>query len=355
GPLPMQGTPQDRFRREVLGFNHYDPRHPVPEGNNGGRMTTGSDPRIGHDFYRGSFQGCNASVPPQPAMASMGTPQLHTIPCQRRHFNPEWNEIVTPDGKFACKVILPNNVIVSDGRVYDSPLIAKQQAAMRALPVVKSWPNGHHLPGTRVSGGSRVATGFTRRSRAPELHRVVRHNVHALKQKDEDVKKAGAETNRNHGSTNESTGQISGNRRRALTREQADFFEKMCDTLGMKLPDPSKDSEEVQRAFLDGLALGSRLRQNRSSRSRSPRARRASPGRGHERVRSPARVRLTPPPHYDRWRGRPHTDRWRPDEDSLSPRPKVRESTKEEEEQEQDVKMEIKMDIDTSKRALSQP
>ncbi|KAK3987082.1 hypothetical protein QBC44DRAFT_383568 [Cladorrhinum sp. PSN332] len=378
GPLPIQGSPQDRFRREVLGFNHYDPRHAMPEGNNG-RMATGSALGLGQDYHRGSFQGFNVPVPTQPATASIMISQPRTAPvvpapglytrpsphlpfqrmpptqllsqeCQRRHFNPEWQEAVTPDGKYTCKVLLPKNVVVSDGKVYHDPVAAKQQAAVKALPIVRSWPIGYPT-GMRVPEGPRMTFGFTRRSRAPEVLRP-RPSVQLVKREDADTKMTGTESNRNNrDSTNDGNDQKTGNRpNMPLTREQTEFFEQMRRTIGMTLPDPSKDSEEVQRAFLDGLALGSRLRRDRSSRSRSPRARRASPVRGYERDRSPARVRLTPPPRYDRWTGRPHTDRWRPDEDPLPPRPRARESAKDEQQEEN-----FKMEVDGGKRAASQP
>ncbi|KAK4231690.1 hypothetical protein QBC38DRAFT_201672 [Podospora fimiseda] len=366
----MQGSPQDRFRREVLAYNGYGNRHAPSQGNHG-RLTPVSSHGLGSDSAaRGSIQSFQVPVTTQPAMPSnpmsqsrsapvSSTAGLHTQPssrviypkaaptqllsqeCQRRRFNPEWQERVTQDGMYTCKVLLPNNIVVGDGKVYSDPLIAKQRAATKALPIVRSWPTGY-VGGIRVPEGPRLAFNIGRRPRAPEPPRP-RPNSHVQQPKIEGARDAimtGTESSHEQQTNN------------FLTKEQTELFEKMCQTLEIKLPDPTKDSEEVQRAFLEGLALGSRIRRNRSSRSRSrsPRACRTSTGRGYDRDRSPARGRLTPPPKYDRWTGRPHTDRWRPDEDPLTNRPRTRESAKDEQ-QDNDIKMEV----DSGKRASSQP
>ncbi|KAK4462408.1 hypothetical protein QBC42DRAFT_159744, partial [Cladorrhinum samala] len=316
GPLPMEGSPQDRFRREVLGFSHplqgfmapiqqpmpsmgMPPTRPIPVAPASGRSFNTSNPRLKQH---------NASTPAQ----------LLSQECQLRHFNPSFQETKTPDGKFVCKVLLLNNVVIGDGRVFSTPAAAKQSAASRALPIVRSWRirNSVHPTSTpqanRITGG-----GLVRRSNGPEPPQN-RRGMQGIKEEGGDsfMSETHLENNMNRpGAFNRNDETNSGAPQPTLTSEQTDFFQQICQTLGMPVPDPAKTSEEVTRAFLNGLALGSRLRRDRSSRSRSPRPRRSSPGRRYDRSRSPARDRLTPLPHYDQWRGRPHTDRWRPGEE----------------------------------------
>lgn len=348
----------------------------MPQGNNG-RMVTGTTPAPAQDLYRSPFQGF--MTPVQKPMPSMGMPQTRPIPvapassrsfttpnprlkqqntptpaqllsqeCQLRHFNPSWQESRTPDGKYFYKVVLLNDVVIN-GRVFSTPAAAKQAAASRALPIVRSWRTGNPVRLPSMPQANRITGGLMRRSNAPEPPQS-RRGVQGVEAESGDTFMKGTrlQNNMHRPGTVESNVQTnSGVPHPPLTPQQTDFFQQMCQTLGMPVPDPAKTSEEVTRAFLNGLALGSRLRRDRSSRSRSPRPHRSSPGRRYDRSRSPAHVRLTPLPHYDQWRGRPHTDRWRPDEEPVTSRRRAREPSSED--------GEVTPESEGSKRALSQP
>ncbi|KAK3335292.1 hypothetical protein B0T19DRAFT_452218 [Cercophora scortea] len=399
GPVPVFGSPQDRFRRAVLYASpngHMLPALPAPS----------SLPVAGGDNRSGAFSGPalasnpealnpasthrqplpvgngdqqkpvptpqptgnvanfkeymavakrNPQPPPPKAPSSHqgnttlqhqapATPmQLLSLACQKRKFNPEWIEKAVGD-KFTCAVRLRDQ-LVNSTRAYATPYVAKLVAAQKALKIVSSWglPTGAEMDSTQSRATNNPKHGVTIKQEKGDSPRKVsaggRSNGQASIKKERGAhgpnsqaggtngnntaqsKPSGSEGNRDRRGTGHSTADL---------RKQQVLIEDIQKIMGIEVPDRSKDDPEVAKAFLEGLALGSRLAgslslqtsRGRSSRSRSPSLR--NPDGNRFRTRSPVRprIRTTPPPHYENFPGRPNSDHYRPEDSSGRDRPR---------------------------------
>ncbi|KAK4680745.1 hypothetical protein QC764_101455 [Podospora pseudoanserina] len=348
GPIPIQGTPQDRFRREVLG------RRGEAMGS-GPRWTPA--PPLAQLSLRSSgalqpYTPRASSTPRQTAEALANAPQKLSFACQRRRFNPVFEAFETSDGRHGCHVKIDGALLRSD-RLFETARQAKEDAAMKGLDylrqnsrasrsTVPSASSGGE-PRTQVSGSAQrlqnreaatarllpsqasssmrseasiayLATSVARLEatiahlQAPASSARDNFTRVPIKQ-DQDVEMTGVPAS---GGTLVSV---------ISAAQQAELLNQIQRITGMDVINPSRESAEVTCAYLEGLAVGSRLATVARRRSRSPtRSPQTSRGRRH-RERSPAdaRVRLTPPPVYQRWSGRPATDRYRPGEDRYCP------------------------------------
>ncbi|KAI1871135.1 hypothetical protein JX265_006175 [Neoarthrinium moseri] len=164
---------------------------------------------------------------------------LLSAECQRRRFNPQFNEWITMDGQFQCSVTLKGK-IMHDMRKWNSPIEAKQALAKRAVDYVRTLP----LP----SGEPNKAAERVEQAQ----NAIIQHVTHKEAEEEE---------------------------RRLLARVQA-LFGNSGGPSDSTLQDPV-----ASRAFLEGFALGTKLRNSSSGQRRS-----RSPHRGH-RERSPIRRR----------------------------------------------------------------
>ncbi|KAK0660115.1 hypothetical protein QBC41DRAFT_307745 [Cercophora samala] len=384
GPIPVQGTPQDRFRREILG------RGRGAVASSGPRWTPAPTPTQLSLRRGGPPQPYSLQTPQEPRQTAeelAAAPQQLSFACQRRGFNPMFEAFETPDGKHGCHVKI-DGTLLRNGRCFETARQAKEDAAMKGLDYLrqKGWVIGPGAPSMSLGGGTRTqvsgpgqlsqnrgaaairpqasntrpqthlsssqptsstsSLGHAPQSRASIAHleasvarleatitqlqpppsstrgRSTRlqltdfHGVldttrdrgrstRASIKQDQDVEMTGVPASGGSGLSAISSAQ------------QAELLDQIQRLTGMDVMNPSRESAEVTRAYLEGLAVGSRLATVARRRSRSPtRSPQTSRGRRH-RERSPAdaRVRLTPPPLYQRWNGRPVTDRYRPGED----------------------------------------
>ncbi|KAH6853290.1 hypothetical protein B0I37DRAFT_420105 [Chaetomium sp. MPI-CAGE-AT-0009] len=235
--------------------------------------------------------------------------------CQMRHFNLEWQSQALRGGKFTCNVKLRDFIVPGDEE-YNCQQLAKEAAAHKALAVVQSWPIDRWSPA--------IAYGQRRELHPPSAPWIDRY-VPTMKQ--EGPSSMGA---LGHGRATALTVVAPGDARVEL---QADLLDHMSKVMGIPVPISSRNNPEATQAFIEGIAVGTRLVGAGISgfsirnRSRSPSSFRASsptpyrarspPPRENGRLnsspqggrppQSPARSlvrgrgRLSPPSVHDRW------------------------------------------------------
>ncbi|KAK0732554.1 hypothetical protein B0T21DRAFT_412728 [Apiosordaria backusii] len=314
GPIPVQGTPQDRFRREVLGHGREEVvGRPTPTPTRTQLSLRSS----------GAPQPDNPDLPSDPGPSANPTaPQQLSYACQARGFNPVWNEFTTPDGKFGCHVNLGGDTLKNANR-FNTAKEAKSHTAKLGLaflgsanapppapsqgPVTRSRAYIAHLEASvaRLKATvARLQAPATSSRGVPAHPRVSGGRAgQVVVKREQDVEMTDVPAS--------SGGRVSS----IGVAQQAELLEQIQRITGMDVINPSRESAEVTRAYLEGLAVGSRLTAAARRRSRSPTRSPQTSRVDRHRERSPltARVRLTPPPVYERWSGRPATDRYRPD------------------------------------------
>ncbi|KAK3693470.1 hypothetical protein B0T22DRAFT_476317 [Podospora appendiculata] len=376
GPVPMFGSPQDPFKRAVLCaapngqttmLSSLHPRSalPVTAGDNppgpfnGSAFASNTDgisqgdkqkpiptpQHIGNianfkEFM--AFAKRNPQPPPKTPSSHHGnttaqhpgpaTPmQLLSLACQKRKFNPEWIERTVSENKFTCDVLLRGQ-LVSSTKSYATPYVAKLVAAQKALKVVRSWgaaPNAE-VDSTRSRAYDHKHGVAIKQEKGNSPRKVLAggHATGPAIKKEPGRGANGNSTAQSKPSGSEGNASSGTGRSTTALKKQQMLIEEIQKTMGTAVPDRSKDDPEVAKAFLEGLALGSRLAgslsqtsRSRSSRSRSPSLRNADSSRF--RTRSPVRprVRATPPPHYENFPGRPNSDHYRPEDPSGRDRP----------------------------------
>lgn len=271
GPIPQQGTPQDRFRQAMLGMSRNN--------RNASRPSSGRRP--GPDFSAGS--GPLAIMPPPGAINPLRRPQPHgafrpspmqvlSEECQRRGFNPVWDEMITPDGSYICHVTLRDRKIKTR-RLYDDALSAKMAVAQKALVELWTW-GVHAADARRVKQEYEVSNGQGPASRGNHSAPFV-------------VNREGKDIVMNDDAAINSDRRGRGRDGRAT--EPASLSEQMRSAVGISLPEHLGDNPDVARAFLEGLAAGARLvgpkSRGKRSRSRSPSPRSRTSDRYRERSR----------------------------------------------------------------------
>ncbi|KAH6651220.1 hypothetical protein F5144DRAFT_638925 [Chaetomium tenue] len=231
--------------------------------------------------------------------------------CQMRHFNLEWQFQTFRNGRFTCHVKLRDNIVLGTGD-YECRQTAKAAVARRALAVVQAWPLDSYWPEpTRMPARSQAHTEASRDGRSGPI----------VEQEGSSLMSAPG-----HGALTVMAPE------RMRSEQQAAVLGQMGRAIGIPVPESSRTNLEATQAFLEGVAVGTRLAGAGVSgfavrdRSRSPvnfrrpssnvyRAR-SSPGEDgrmnsspHNRrpAMSPRRVpirehgRLTPPSVHDRW------------------------------------------------------
>lgn len=333
--------------------------------------------RLGHKILppvpnlHGGLTG-GSPQPSQSALTAVHVPsamQLLSAECQRRGFNPEWNFCETHVGRIVCHVRVGDTWV--EGKTsHNDAHRAKISTAKEALKVVKQMPrrasglysfSGDTKPSAenRPLGENRPVvkheTGVGRAllpprpniratptvvkqeedvvmrdSAADEPSRPIstpipRAQTHAINQALTWVRGPQMDTRQGRTQGLQRTGgnARAGDGRSSTATELAIRTENISDDVLLAAQIRRSMAENlnpaVSKAFLDGLALGSRLgvaldrvpRSRHESRSRSPTARRRD---DRHRVRSPqgSRIRLTPPPQYHNLPGRRTSDRYRP-------------------------------------------
>jgi len=71
--------------------------------------------------------------------------QLLSLECQKRRFNPQWEETSLPNGEFQCAVHLKEHR-VSSIRTFATASAAKQAIAYKAWNIVRRWPTPEAVP-----------------------------------------------------------------------------------------------------------------------------------------------------------------------------------------------------------------
>ncbi|GAB1309975.1 hypothetical protein MFIFM68171_00185 [Madurella fahalii] len=317
GPIPQQGTPQDRFRQAMLNLDQKK-----ANAAHSGSSAGWSAPFTGGDYYPspnglGGFDTmmtpipASYSIPAAARMQTQATPAIMGIAtsshrpspmqilsgeCQRRGFNPEWQEMKLPDGRFTCNVRLRNRLIRSN-KLFDNPVAAKIAVAEKAVRAIWTW-GSHFDDETRVVKRESEGPGNqSRASGASQSGLVAKQEVDTIMRDVGDAGNSGANTI------------PSRNRDAKRGREPANLVDQVRKAMGIPQPSGMADNSEAARAFLEGLAVGARLagpkRRRRRVRSRSPSARRHTPRRYRERssersrAASPARRSSVTGDHYD--------------------------------------------------------
>ncbi|KAK3299908.1 uncharacterized protein B0H64DRAFT_379413 [Chaetomium fimeti] len=235
--------------------------------------------------------------------------------CQMRHFNLEWQLQTLQGGKFTCHVKL-RDLIVRGDKQYDCEQLAKEAVAHKAIAVVQAWPIDHF-----PSASSRAH----RRAPGQMEGRWGSRNGPTTKQEGSSLMEA-----LGHGRAMALTAMGPGDR---WTEQQAALLDHMSRVMGISVPVSSRKNPEATQAFLDGVAVGTRLAGagisgfSMRNRSRSPSIFRASspipsracspPPRDNRRLNSSPpnrrpplssprlpvrrRGRLSPPSVHDRW------------------------------------------------------
>ncbi|KAK4184469.1 hypothetical protein QBC35DRAFT_540107 [Podospora australis] len=302
--LPLRGvTPQDRFKREVVGYGGNTNTSMAPNGASG-RVVSGpavfpareyhpqqipqAPGALNRPFNQPNNQPNNHFMPntrPVPSHVSPSprkpgndggyavkptAPQLLSHECQFRRFNPAWNEY-TKNGKYGCNVVIDNVQVLGD-ELYDDPSMAKAAVARKALPVVQAWPrNPNPSQSQRVKDYAVKSAGMNHRARRADMFRF-RANFSSRNNNDKKVPLEKS-TEQNKTSVKEGGDVEMGGVQEDTGRDHTAMLEEIIRGMGITLPDSRKESAEVTRAFLEGLAVGSRLQARTRSRSRSPAAR----------------------------------------------------------------------------------
>ncbi|KAK4203977.1 hypothetical protein QBC40DRAFT_313513 [Triangularia verruculosa] len=317
GPIPVQGTPQDRFRREVLGQGRGQIM------GSGQWSTPAPTPTLSSIRNSGPLQP-NTPQPPSGSRQSVGTsstaPQRLSHACQKRGFNPLF-EVFPSGSKFGCNVNIGGTILRS-GSLFETNRQAKEESAMKGLEYLRQrgWltespsPSKNSRDGTRSQASpidsqgrlvrSQSSIAYLEQSVARLEATVARLQAPEALKREQDVEMTDVPAS-------------SGSRASAISAaQQVGLLEQIKRITGMDGLDTSSESAEVTRAYLEGLAVGSRLAAAARRRSRSPTRSPQTSRANRRRERSPldARVRFTPPPVYERWTGRPATDRYRPED-----------------------------------------
>ncbi|KAK6078934.1 hypothetical protein SCUP515_04373 [Seiridium cupressi] len=188
----------------------------------------------GKNWVHDRYAGGNTRIP----TPGVGTPTWTSIlsaECQKRHFNPQFQEWVNYDGTYQCAVIL-NGITMNDSRCWDSAADAKQALSQRAVEYIRKTP---------VLGGlsHRAQEKANLKAEGKVNHRP-----------DDKTKKQGALSEQEE-------------ERRLLTRIQS-LYGQIAGPSASTMANPA-----AAHAFLEGFALGSKLREsalNSRRRSRSP-------------------------------------------------------------------------------------
>ncbi|KAM7198251.1 hypothetical protein V8F20_006278 [Naviculisporaceae sp. PSN 640] len=303
-----------------------------------------------------------SSQPPLTVSPAPPATQLLSYECQRRGFNPEWSFRQTNVGRFVCNVKL-GNTLVQGNTSHSTEYLAKMSTAKEALKVARQLPRrvyfftGDNSPCNENRPVVKQEYGFGMTTLPPrpgigaapaavnnEEDVIMRDSVTEESRRSANTTVARAQTQAINQALNWIRGPQTASRRSGTQDSQRMVVNAGNDrpstaTQAVILTDDISNDDvllaaqirrsmaensnpEVSKAFLDGLALGSRLgalgatldrvpRDRRSSRSRSPTAGRRD---DRHRVRSPPapRIRLTPPPQYYSYPGRPSSDRYRP-------------------------------------------
>ncbi|ORY55860.1 uncharacterized protein BCR38DRAFT_121460 [Pseudomassariella vexata] len=222
--------------------------------------------------------------------------------CQKRRFNPQFSEWQTPDGAFHASVNV-NGFIVHDSRNFKSASEAKQTLAKRALAHVRK------TPAPKQSNGAAEKLKHDLLQQKQQQQNAGRDGSGSVPAK---IKVeagydhyAGASATRRDAPRDAIRDQSAGNvgtpdqDRRLLERVQAMY--------GRSQPSHRMYSDPVAaRAFLEGFALGGRLRENARPLNEGERRRSRSPRAGYEwdgRARFPhERSPQTPTSRYYRER-----------------------------------------------------
>ncbi|KAH8682076.1 hypothetical protein BX600DRAFT_544505 [Xylariales sp. PMI_506] len=194
--------------------------------------------------------------------------------CQMRRFNPQFHEWITPDGFFKASVNL-NGVTMHDTRQHKSPVDAKQAIARRAVEFVQ----GLSIPAGASSRG--LDTGSSSERNREISGNRTRHGG---------VSNTRSESIRWTSSSYRPPSPVSKaeEERRLLTRIQSHYA-------GSGYPSETiLENPAASRAFLEGFALGSKLRDSTRSRRRS-----RSPSDSRKR-RSREREKSAPTPNERR-------------------------------------------------------
>ncbi|KXX83159.1 hypothetical protein MMYC01_200357 [Madurella mycetomatis] len=305
GPVPQQGTPQDRFRQAILGLGRKH-ANAARSGSSGGWHA----PFASGDYYPspnhvGGFGPSMMSLPAAassqiratPTVASVANSSYRPSPiqtlsreCQRRGFNPAWHEMQLPNGSFTCNVRLQDRLIRSN-KLFKDPVAAKTAVAKKAIRAI--WTGGNKFNHearfvVREFKGPNNKSGVARAS----------HNSPGMRQEKDAVKGEAGNTG------NEGSNSIPNHSHGAeRITEPANLLDQVCKALGISEPGELTDGSEATRAFLEGLAVGARLAESasrsRRSRSRSPPVHRHTPGRYRDySERSLDRSRATSPIHW---------------------------------------------------------
>lgn len=179
-----------------------------------------------HDRYNGPI---NVGSQGGPTLGQTWTSQL-SAECQKRHFNPQFKEWINSDGTFQCSVEL-RGITLNDSRTWRSAVDAKQALARRAVEHIRKTP----VIGVSNRERERAQVKAEEKARSQTKSQTV-----AAEQEEE---------------------------RRLLTKVQRLYGTG---------PGPSENilgNPVASRAFLEGFALGSKLRdsvRNQRRRSRSP-------------------------------------------------------------------------------------
>lgn len=239
--------------------------------------------------------------------------------CQKRGFNPEWFSKTTNEGRICVDVGL-GGTLVKGLSSHANSQEAKYATSKLALNVVQGMPYSGNI-GSRSQPAIKNEPGIKQEPRVKQEARSPRVPTFHTAQR--------AEARRPMDVWGRTFGNMAVQRPTGPTgpSDSALFAAQATRQLGISLPN---SDPELTRAFLEGVAVGSRLtgspfdlplRGRRTSRSRSP----VRSGRGpvdHYRTRSPRRklrlevdttLRLHTPPRYGDFLGRPHSDYYRPD------------------------------------------
>ncbi len=245
--------------------------------------------------------------------------------CQKRRFNPQFTEWMTPEGRNMCSVNL-NGVILHDSRTFSSALEAKQSLAKRAVAEVKKLPVDPNNPNKaaekaemfeKAAKAAKNTTWNKVKSEVPQGAHAHNGGIFKIKRRDDCpsyyVPPPIAAQGRgfpSHYTADPRTQQSEA--ANLINRIQALYKRPSYGTSSFILTDPL-----ASRAFLEGFALGGKLHESSESnqyieqaRPRSPQVtfdrlygryqqhdRERSPaaghGRGNHRERSPIRRRLS--------------------------------------------------------------
>jgi hypothetical protein len=193
---------------------------------------------IAKDWVHDRYAGGKDSRTPTPGFGTSTWTSILSAECQKRHFNPQFTEWINFDGTHQCVVDL-NGIRVNDTRSWSSAIDAKQELAYRAVEYIRKTP---------IRGGLSHREQEKASSRAES-----KPNFRA----EDRTKKSGAVTEQEE-------------ERRLLTRIQSLYGRNGGPSMSV-MADPA-----ASRAFLEGFALGGKLRES----SRDQRRRSRSPLRG---------------------------------------------------------------------------